>query len=62
MDSRAAIHMASRPLLPVSTNFWTLDTLVDQLRSVAAKSRLEPTQNVANRPRGWASQPALVPL
>jgi hypothetical protein len=27
MDGWAAIHMAGRPLLPVSTNFWKLDTL-----------------------------------
>jgi hypothetical protein len=42
--------MAGRPLLLVSTNFLTLDTLVDCLRSIDAKSRLEPTLGVASRP------------
>jgi hypothetical protein len=47
MDGRAAIHVADWQLLLVSTDFWTLDTLVDHLRSVAAKSRPESTQSVA---------------
>jgi hypothetical protein len=38
MDGWVAIHMAGRPLLPVSTDFRTLDTLVDYLRSVAGMS------------------------
>jgi hypothetical protein len=62
MDGRAAIHVASRPLLQVSTNFQTLDTLVDHLRSVAAKCRPEPTQIVAGRPWGQAGRPTLEPL
>jgi hypothetical protein len=51
--------MAGRPHLPVSTNFRTLDTLVDCPSSVAAKSLLEPTQSVADRP--WVG-PAGRPL
>jgi hypothetical protein len=47
-----AIHVASQPLLPVSTDFLTLDTLVDHLKSVAAKSWPELTQSVAGRPLG----------
>jgi hypothetical protein len=62
MDCRAAIHVASRPLLPVSTDFRTWDSLVNWLRSIAVKSQPEPTQSVAGRPRGWADRPALVPL
>jgi hypothetical protein len=50
MDSRAAIHVVDRPLLPVSTDYGSLDTLVDRLRSVATKSRSELTQSVANLP------------
>jgi hypothetical protein len=50
MDGRMAIHVADRPLLPVSTDFLTLDTLVDRLRSVATKSQPELTQSVAGRP------------
>jgi hypothetical protein len=52
MDGWAAIHVASQPLLSVSIDFWILDTLVDRLRSVATKSRPEPTQSVAGRPVG----------
>jgi hypothetical protein len=52
MDGRAAIHVTGQPLLPVSTELRTLDTLVDCLRSVAAKSQPEPTQSVAGRPWG----------
>jgi hypothetical protein len=52
MDGQAAIHMTGWLLLLVSTDFLTLDTLLDHLRSVAAKSRPEPTQSVAGRPLG----------
>jgi hypothetical protein len=52
MHGRAAIHMAGRPLLMVSTDFWTLDTLIDHLRIVAAKSWTELTQSVTDRPLG----------
>jgi hypothetical protein len=45
MDGRAAIHVAGRPLL-VSTNSQTWDTLVNQLWSVAIKSRPKPTQSI----------------
>jgi hypothetical protein len=38
MDGRAAIHVADQPLLPVSTDFRTWDTLVNRLKSVAIKS------------------------
>jgi hypothetical protein len=62
MDGRAAIHMAGRPLLPVSTDFWTWDTLVNRLRMITVKSLPEPTQSVASQLRGWAGRPALVPL
>jgi hypothetical protein len=55
MDSRAAIHMAGQPLLPVSTNSRTWDTLINQQRSVAIKSQPEPTQSVA----GWPLCPPL---
>jgi hypothetical protein len=48
MDGRAAIHVASRPLLSVSTESWAWDTLVNQLRSVAVKSQPELTQSVAD--------------
>jgi hypothetical protein len=41
--------VAGRPLLPVFTDFRTLDTLVDRLRSVAAKSRPKLSQSVAGR-------------
>jgi hypothetical protein len=41
--------VAGRPLLPVSTDFQTLDTLVDRLRSIAAKSPPKQTQSVADR-------------
>jgi hypothetical protein len=58
MDGRAAIHVAGWPLLPVSTDFRIWDTLVNQLRILTVKSRPEPTQSVAGRPRGWAGQPA----
>jgi hypothetical protein len=54
MDGRAAIHMVGRPLLPICTDFRTLDTLVDHLRSIAAMSQSEPSQSVAGRPWGWA--------
>jgi hypothetical protein len=50
MDSQTAIHVAGRPLLPVSTDFRTLDTLLDRLRSVATKSQPESTQSVVGRP------------
>jgi hypothetical protein len=49
MDGRAAIHVASQPLLPVSTDFRTLDTLVDRLRRVAAKYWPKLTQSVAGQ-------------
>jgi hypothetical protein len=54
--------MAGQPLLLASADFWTLDTLVDRLKSIAAKSRPEPTQSVAGRPWVWGSRPALEPL
>jgi hypothetical protein len=44
--------VAGWPLLPVSTDFRTLDTLVDRLRSIVAKSRPELTQSVVDRPLG----------
>jgi hypothetical protein len=47
MDGRATIHVAGRPLLPVSTNYQAWDTLVNQLMSVSVKSPPEPTQSVA---------------
>jgi hypothetical protein len=50
MDGWAAIHVAGQPLLPVSTDFRTWNTLVNRLRSVAVKSRPEPTQTVAGQP------------
>jgi hypothetical protein len=50
MDGWVAIHIACQPLLPVSTDFRTWDTLVNRLRSVAIKYRPEPTQSVAGRP------------
>jgi hypothetical protein len=50
MDGRSTIHLAGRPLLPVSTDFRTWDTLVNRLRSVAIKFWPEPTQSVADRP------------
>jgi hypothetical protein len=62
MDSQAAIHVAGWPLLLLSTNFWTWDTLRNWLRSIAVKSRPKPTQSVADRARGWADRPTLVPL
>jgi hypothetical protein len=49
MDGSAAIHVAGLPLLPVSTDSWALDTLVNRRVNVAAKSRPEPTQSVAGR-------------
>jgi hypothetical protein len=58
MDGRVAIYVAGRPLLPVSTNFQTWDTLVNRLRSIAVKSLPRPTQSVACQPRGWAGRPA----
>jgi hypothetical protein len=55
MDSRVAIHVAGRPLLLVSTDFRTLDTLIDHHRSIATKSRPKLTQSLAGRPAGpWA--------
>jgi hypothetical protein len=51
--------VAGWTLLLVSTDFRTLDTLVDHLRSVAAKSRPEPTQSVAGQPWGCAGRLAL---
>jgi hypothetical protein len=62
MDGRAAIDVASRPLLPVSTDFRTWDTFVNRLRSITVKSRPEPTQSVADRPRVWADRSTIVPL
>jgi hypothetical protein len=62
MDGWAAIHVADRPLLLVSTNFRTWDTLVNRLKSVAIKSRPEPTHSVAAQPRGWACRLAFGPL
>jgi hypothetical protein len=62
MDGRAAILVAIRPLVLVSTKFWTWDTLLNRLRSVAITSWPEPTQGVADWPRGWANRSALVPL
>jgi hypothetical protein len=52
MDGRAAIHVAGRPLLLVSTDYWTWDSLVNRLRSVAIKSRPELTQCLAGHPLG----------
>jgi hypothetical protein len=46
--------VASRPLLPVSTDSRAWDTLINRLRSVSVKSRPELTQSVADGPRGWA--------
>jgi hypothetical protein len=54
MVGRPSKWSAGRPLLPVSTDFRTLDTLVDRLSSVVTKSRPELTQSMAGRPRGWA--------
>jgi hypothetical protein len=62
MDGWVAIHIAGWPLLSVSTDFRTLDTLVDRLRNVPTKSHPEPTQSVAGRLRGWTSRPALGPF
>jgi hypothetical protein len=70
MDGRVAIHVADwaaidvacRPLLPVSTDFQTWDNLVNRLRSVAVMSWPEPTQSLAGRPRGWAGRSFLMPL
>jgi hypothetical protein len=50
MDSRAAIHVAGRPLLPVSTDSWPWDTLVNRRMNIATKSRPDLTQCVAGRP------------
>jgi hypothetical protein len=50
MDGRAAIHVASRPLLLVSTDSRAWHTLVNRLRSVAIKSQPEPIQCVASQP------------
>jgi hypothetical protein len=41
--------MAGRPLLLSSTDFRTLDTLINRFKSVAAMSRPELTQSVAGR-------------
>jgi hypothetical protein len=50
MDGRVAIHMAGRPLLPLSTDSQAWDTLINRLRSVAVKSQPELTQSEASRP------------
>jgi hypothetical protein len=55
MDGRAAIHVAGQPLLLVSTDLQTWDTLVNELRCIVVKSQPKPTQSVAD-------QLALVPL
>jgi hypothetical protein len=62
MDGRAAIHVASQPLLPVSTDSRAWFTLVNQRMNVAIKSQPKPTQNVVGRLRGWAGRLALEPL
>jgi hypothetical protein len=62
MDGGTAIHVVGRLLFPVFTDSRAWDTLVNRHMNVAAKSRLEPTQSVIGRPRGWAGQPALGPL
>jgi hypothetical protein len=54
MDGRAAIHMADRPLLPGSTDFQHWTPHVNRCSNVIVKSWAEPTQRVADRPRGWA--------
>jgi hypothetical protein len=58
----AAIHVASQPLLMVSTDSQAWDTLVNHHVNVATKSWLEPTQSVVGQPWGWAGPPALEPL
>jgi hypothetical protein len=50
MDGRLGVPVAVRPLLLVSTDSQTQDTLVNRRMNVAAKSRLEPTQSVSGRP------------
>jgi hypothetical protein len=45
----AGIHVAGWPLLLVSTDFGSWDTLVNRLRSIAVKSRPKPTQSVASQ-------------
>jgi hypothetical protein len=55
MDGRAAIHVAGQPLLLVSTDLQTWNTLVNELRCIVIKSQPKPTQSVAD-------QLALVPL
>jgi hypothetical protein len=55
MDGRAAIHVASRPLLPGSTDFQRWIPLVNRRSNVTVKSRAESTQRPA---KGWASRPA----
>jgi hypothetical protein len=49
MDDRVAIHVACRPLLSISTDFRTWDTLVNWLRSVAIKSQSKLPQSVASQ-------------
>jgi hypothetical protein len=64
MDHQAAIRVAGRPLLLLSTDSRAQDTLVNQRVNVAAKFRPELTQSVAGRPWGWgwAGHPALEPF
>jgi hypothetical protein len=50
VDSRAAIHVAGQPLLPVSSDPQAWDTLVNRCMNVAAKYFPEPTKSVAGRP------------
>jgi hypothetical protein len=49
MDGRAAIHVACRPLLPVSTDPQAWDALVNRCMNVVTKSRPELTQCVVGR-------------
>jgi hypothetical protein len=58
MDSRAAIHVAGRLLLPGSTDFQHWIPLVNRRSNITVKSRAEPTQRLAGQPRGWADRPA----
>jgi hypothetical protein len=59
MDSLAAIHVAGRPLLPVSTDSQAQDALLNRCVNIAIMSRPELTQSVASQPLGWAVRPAL---
>jgi hypothetical protein len=60
MDGWAAIHVAGRPLLPISTDSRAWDTLVNRRMNIAAKSMPEPAQIVAGRPSGWAGCNTLI--